>query len=144
MNFFTNKFSPKKTPSRKVCVSLANKDLSPKRIERELGPDICPIQLRLGDQVVTFENGLWIPETGKISATFKENEKLRKDLKKFEEENNLLKLKFELLLDMVSQAFVSLPTNNKTFDNSVAGAINSPGSRVSRATRESARKKIVL
>ncbi|XP_043282564.1 protein chibby homolog 1 [Venturia canescens] len=103
MPFFTNKFSPKKIPTRKADVSLANKDLSPKRIERELGPDIGPIKLRLGDQEATFDEGLWIPETGKASGTFRENEKLRKEVKKLEEENNLLKLKFELLLDMLTE-----------------------------------------
>lgn len=61
MPLFTNKFSPKKTPLRKASISLANKDLSPKRIERELGPDVGPIRLRLGDQEATFDSGIWIP-----------------------------------------------------------------------------------
>lgn len=64
MPLFSNKFSPKKTPARKVGVFLANKDLSPKRIEKELGPNIGPIHLKLGDQEAVFESGLWIP--GKI------------------------------------------------------------------------------
>lgn len=59
--FLSNKFSPKKTPIRKASVSLANKDLSPKRIERELGPDIGSIRIRLGDQEATFDEGTWIP-----------------------------------------------------------------------------------
>lgn len=105
MPFFKNKFSPKRTPTRKASVSLANKDLSPKRIERELGPEVGPIKLRLGEQEATFDSGIWIPQTGKIGGTFRENEKLRKELKKLEEENNLLKIKFELLLDMVSLIF---------------------------------------
>lgn len=40
-------------------------------------------------------------ESGRVGGTFKENEKLKKEVKKLEEENNLLKIKFELLLDMV-------------------------------------------
>ena len=45
---------------------------------------------------------IWIiTETGKVGGTYKENEKLKKEIKKLEEENNLLKIKFELLLDMV-------------------------------------------
>lgn len=98
-----------------------NKDLSPKRIEKELGPDIGSIRIRLGDQEAVFENGLWIPgtqtelfyyyfytfivifiESGKVSGTFKENERLKKEIKRLEEENNLLKLKFEVMLDMVN------------------------------------------
>ena len=64
MPLFSNKFSPKKTPIRKASVSLANKDLSPQRLERELGPEIGPIRICLGEQQAVFENGIWIP--GKI------------------------------------------------------------------------------
>ncbi|XP_015588631.1 protein chibby homolog 1 [Cephus cinctus] len=103
MPLFSNKFSPKKTPTRKASVSLANKDLSPKRVEKELGPEIGHIRLRLGEQEAIFENGQWIPESGKASGTFKENERLKKEVKKLEEENNLLKLKFQLLLDMLTE-----------------------------------------
>ncbi|KAF7388809.1 protein chibby 1 [Vespula maculifrons] len=92
-----------KTPTRKVSTFLINKDLSPKRIEKELGPDIGSIRIRLGDQEAVFENGLWIPESGKVSGTFKENERLKKEIKRLEEENNLLKLKFEVMLDMLTQ-----------------------------------------
>ncbi|KAH0945684.1 hypothetical protein HN011_005224 [Eciton burchellii] len=103
MPLFSNKFSPKKTPTRKAAIFLANKNLSPKRIERELGPEVGPIRLRLGDQEAIFESGVWIPESGKIGGTFKENEKLKKEVKRLEEENNLLKLKFDVLLDMLTQ-----------------------------------------
>ncbi|XP_029663968.1 protein chibby homolog 1 [Formica exsecta] len=103
MPLFSNKFSPKKTPTRKASVFLANKNLSPKRIEKELGPEVGPIRLRLGDQEAVFEAGLWIPESGKVGGTFKENEKLKKELRRLEEENNLLKLKFDVLLDMLTQ-----------------------------------------
>ncbi|XP_031833096.1 beta catenin antagonist chibby [Nomia melanderi] len=104
MPLFSNKFSPKKTPTRKVGVFLINKDLSPQRIEKELGPNVGPIRLKLGDQETVFESGVWIPESGKVGGTFKENEKLKKEIKRLEEENNLLKLKFEVLLDMLTQA----------------------------------------
>ncbi|XP_001605576.2 protein chibby homolog 1 [Nasonia vitripennis] len=96
-------FSPKKTPTRKASVSLSSKDLSPKRIEKELGPNIGEIRICLGDQQAVFDGGLWVPESGKVGGTFKENEKLKKEVKKLEEENNLLKIKFELLLDMLTQ-----------------------------------------
>lgn len=61
MPLFSNKFSPKKTPTRKAATSLARKDLSPKRIEKELGPEVGPIKLRLGDQETVFKEGAWIP-----------------------------------------------------------------------------------
>ncbi|KOC68742.1 Protein chibby like protein 1 [Habropoda laboriosa] len=101
MPLFSNKFSPKKTPTRKAAVFLANKDFGPKCIEKELGPNIGPIRLKLGDQETVFKSGSWIPESGKIGGTYKENERLKKEIKRLEDENNLLKLKFEVLLDMV-------------------------------------------
>ncbi|KAK0168461.1 hypothetical protein PV327_002258 [Microctonus hyperodae] len=117
MPLFTNKFSPKKTPLRKASISLANKDLSPKRIERELGPDVGPIRLRLGDQEATFDNGIWIPESGKVGGTFKENEKLKKEVRRLEEENNLLKLKLELLIDMATVAAAETQLQNRKINN---------------------------
>ncbi|XP_024873396.1 protein chibby homolog 1 isoform X1 [Temnothorax curvispinosus] len=117
MPLFFNKFSPKKTPTRKASVFLANKNLSPKRIEKELGPEVGPIRLHLGDQEAVFEAGLWIPESGKAGGTFKENEKLKKEVRRLEEENNLLKLKFDVLLDMVIffyvASFKSINANNR-------------------------------
>ncbi|CAK9834426.1 Protein chibby homolog 1 [Anthophora retusa] len=103
MPLFSNKFSPKKTPSRKAGISLANKDFNSKSIEKELGLNIGPIRLKLGDQETIFEAGSWIPESGKIGGTYKENERLKKEIKRLEDENNLLKLKFEVLLDMLTQ-----------------------------------------
>lgn len=40
-------------------------------------------------------------ETGPISGKHKENEKLRNIIQRLEEENNMLKLKAEIMLDMV-------------------------------------------
>ncbi|CAL7941210.1 unnamed protein product [Xylocopa violacea] len=116
MPLFSNKFSPKKTPTRKAGVFLANKDLSPKRIEKELGLNIGPIRLKLGDQETTFESGSWIPESGKIGGTYKENEKLKKEVKRLEDENNLLKLKFEVLLDMLTQTTAEFNLQKEELD----------------------------
>ncbi|XP_015184795.1 PREDICTED: protein chibby homolog 1-like [Polistes dominula] len=104
MSLFSNKFSLKKTPTRKAPTFLINKDLSPNRIEKELGPDVGPIRLQLGDQEAVFANGVWIPESGKVSGTFKENEKLKKEVHKLEGENYLLKLQFEIMLDLLTES----------------------------------------
>ncbi|XP_011494017.1 PREDICTED: protein chibby homolog 1-like [Ceratosolen solmsi marchali] len=110
-------FSPKKTPTRKASVSLSTKDLSPKKIEKELGPNIGEIRICLGDQQAVFDAGLWVPESGKVGCTFKENEKLKKEIKKLEEENNLLKIKFELLLDMLTQATVNANVDKEELES---------------------------
>lgn len=49
-----------------------------------------------------YKKGNFILESGKVGGTFKENEKLKKEVRRLEEENNLLKLKFDVLLDMVT------------------------------------------
>ena len=61
---------------------------------------------------------MFILETGKVGGTFKENEKLKKEVRRLEEENNLLKLKFDVLLDMVILYLVFLKkliSKNKSF-----------------------------
>ncbi|XP_033335689.1 beta catenin antagonist chibby [Megalopta genalis] len=116
MPLFSNKFSPKQTPTRKAGVFLVNKDLSPQRIEKELGPNVGPIRLKLGDQEAIFQSGLWIPESGKIGGTFKENEKLKNEIRRLEEENNLLKLKFEVLLDMLTQTMAEFNLQRNELD----------------------------
>ena len=116
MPLFSNKFSPKKTPTRRAGVFLANKDLSPKRIEKELGPNVGPIRLKLGEQEAIFDAGVWIPESGKIGGTYKENEELKKEVKRLEEENNLLKLKFEVLLDMLTQTTTEFHSQREELD----------------------------
>lgn len=118
MPLFSNKFSPKKTPTRKVGVFLANKDFSPKRIEKELGPNVGAIRLKLGDHETVFDSGSWIPESGKIGGTYKENERLKKEIKRLEDENNLLKLKFEVLLDMLTQTTAEFRCQKEELDRS--------------------------
>lgn len=67
MPLFSSKFSPKKTPLRKAPISLSNTDLSPQRLEKELGPEVGPIRICLGDMQAVFENGVWIPVNGSNS-----------------------------------------------------------------------------
>lgn len=56
--------------------------------------------------LITFINYLlFIVESGQIGGTFKENELLKKEVRKLEEENNLLKIKYEVILDMVNKGF---------------------------------------
>ena len=100
MPLFPNKFSPKKIPSRKPDPNSGRViDSSP----QDISANIAPIKLQLGDQEAVFENGQWIPETGPVSGKHKENEKLRSVIQHLEEENNMLKLKTEILLDMLTQ-----------------------------------------
>jgi len=52
---------PKKPSPRKTELSLTDKVLGPEKASRELGFDIRPIKLKLGDQESVFNNGEWVP-----------------------------------------------------------------------------------
>jgi hypothetical protein len=61
MPLFSNKFFPKKPTPRKVELSVINKELVPEKALQDLGLQIGPIKLKLGDQVSLFDNGEWVP-----------------------------------------------------------------------------------
>jgi hypothetical protein len=61
MPLFSNKFFPKKPSPRKVELSVINKELSPEKASQEVGLEIGPIKLKLGDQESFFDNGEWVP-----------------------------------------------------------------------------------
>ncbi|XP_010893843.1 protein chibby homolog 1 [Esox lucius] len=102
MPLFGNTFSPKKTPPRK-SVSLSNLhtlDRSTKEIE--LGLEYGAPVMNIGGQSLKFEEGQWIAESGG-NVSGKEMQRLKKRNLQLEEENNLLKLKIDILLDMLSE-----------------------------------------
>ncbi|KAK9887697.1 hypothetical protein WA026_000018 [Henosepilachna vigintioctopunctata] len=98
MPIFGNKFSPKKTPIRKAGNHISNDD----NLE-ELVLENRVVSLQLGKHIMKFEDGVWIPESGKDASLHKSNKKLRKRIGELEEENNLLKLKSEILLNLLTQ-----------------------------------------
>ncbi|XP_071075169.1 protein chibby homolog 1 isoform X2 [Dasypus novemcinctus] len=101
MPLFGNTFSPKKTPPRKSA-SLSNlHSLDRSTREVELGLDYGTPTMNLAGQSLKFENGQWIAETG-ISGGVdrREAQRLRRRNQQLEEENNLLRLKVDILLDM--------------------------------------------
>ncbi|XP_034948826.1 protein chibby homolog 1 [Chelonus insularis] len=114
-NILKHKFSPKKTPSRKAL--LATKDLSPIHIEREFGPDVGPIRLKLSDHDLIFDGGIWVSGSEKAGGTHKEKELLKKEIYRLEEENNLLKLKLELVIDMLTEATAELQLHKGELEN---------------------------
>lgn len=102
MPLFLNKFAPKRPPPRKSATS----SLSTEHLQDEspLSSDGRKVSLTLGsDQRFRFEEGDWIPERGGDSKTYKANQKLRKRCEEMEEENNMLKLRVEILMNMLSK-----------------------------------------
>ncbi|CAL1541766.1 unnamed protein product [Lymnaea stagnalis] len=102
LGLFQNKFSPKKTPPRRAQ-SLSNLHLDASESKAEFGLDYGAVKVSLGGNEVAFENGMWINETAGGAASHKEVTKLRKANQTLHEENNLLKLKIDILLDMLAE-----------------------------------------
>ncbi|KAE8611467.1 hypothetical protein XENTR_v10012462 [Xenopus tropicalis] len=103
MPLFGNTFSPKKVPPRKSA-SLSNLHaLDRTTKEVELGLDYGSPSINIAGQSLKFENGHWITESGGTGSQ-REVQRLRKRNQQLEEENNLLRVKVELLLDMLSEA----------------------------------------
>ncbi|NXQ86491.1 CBY1 protein, partial [Nyctibius grandis] len=103
MPLFGNAFSPKKTPPRK-CASLSNLHLLDRSTrEIELGLEYGIPTMNLAGQSLKFENGQWVAESGSFTGDRREVQRLRKRNQQLEEENNLLRLKVNILLDMLSE-----------------------------------------
>ncbi|XP_066040222.1 protein chibby homolog 1 [Chamaea fasciata] len=103
MPLFGNSFSPKKTPPRKWA-SLSNLHLLDRSTrEVELGLEYGTPTMNLAGQSLKFENGHWVSESGSFLGDRRELQRLRKRNQQLEEENNLLRLKVDILLDMLSE-----------------------------------------
>lgn len=104
MPLFGNIFSPKKTPPRKSA-SLSNLQTLDRSIrDMELGLNYGTPTMNLAGQSLKFEKGQWIAEAG-IGGGMeqRETQRLRRRNQQLEEENNLLRLKVDILLDMLSE-----------------------------------------
>ncbi|KAM3832986.1 protein chibby homolog 1 isoform 1-T1 [Vipera latastei] len=71
--------------------------------EIELGLEYGTPVMTLTGQSLKFENGQWITESFGSNGDRRETQRLRKRNQQLEEENNLLRLKVDLLLDMLSE-----------------------------------------
>jgi len=104
--FGTNKFSPKKGGPRK-SPSMSNLNLDATERSAEFGVDYGPVKVKLGGNEISFEGGEWISDTPG-GGNQRETIRLKKQNVALTEENNLLKIKIELLLDMLSERTAEL------------------------------------
>eukprot|EP00062_Callorhinchus_milii_P025383 gi/632986308/ref/XP_007910164.1/ PREDICTED: protein chibby homolog 1 [Callorhinchus milii] len=103
MPLFGNVFSPKKTPPRKSASLSSLHTLDRVTREVEFGLEYGSPVMSIGGQNMMFENGQWMSETVGGNGAQKEVQRLRKRNLQLEEENNLLQLKIDILLDMLSE-----------------------------------------
>ncbi|KAJ8037558.1 Protein chibby-like 1 [Holothuria leucospilota] len=100
-----NKFAVKKTPPRR-SLSLNNlNNLESSIREEHYGLNYDAPKIKIAGQEFKFddENGMWTSEAGGSGVGQKEFLKMKKQNQGLQEENNLLKLKIELLLDMLAE-----------------------------------------
>lgn len=102
MPLFGSTFSPKKTPPRKAASLSSLHTLDRSTREIELGLEYGPPAMNIGGQTWKFEDGQWLTESGG-NVSNKELQRLKKRNVQLEEENNLLKLKIEILMDMLTE-----------------------------------------
>jgi len=118
LNFFKTKgFSPKKSTPRKAS-SLSNLAAALDISERakEFGIDYGTTSLKLDGNELRFVNGKWkIGEVG--SSNDEEIEQLRQENKRLAEENNMLQLKNDILVDMLTESTVESQILEKERDH---------------------------
>ncbi|KAG7173708.1 protein chibby homolog 1-like isoform X1 [Homarus americanus] len=103
LNLLSRSFSPGKSPPRR-SVSLSSLRRESDKVGQDLSHDFSKIRLNIGGQNATFEDGEWVSEGGsKGRVSSREVARLRQENQTLLEENNLLKLKVELLLDMLTE-----------------------------------------
>ncbi|CAH1389832.1 unnamed protein product [Nezara viridula] len=93
MPFFGRKFTTSKLPKRKK-IPFHSEVRIPENSEE-------PIKIKLGSLESTFVDGEWKPEPN--IELFKENAYLKEVSTHLKEENNLLRMKIEILIDMLTE-----------------------------------------
>ncbi|XP_029943219.1 protein chibby homolog 1-like [Salarias fasciatus] len=113
---FGDKFSPKKVPPRKPAHLSSLHQLDRCTREMELGLEFGPPSMTIGGQSWKFEDGQWLAEPGG-NASNREMRRMKKRNVQLEEENNLLKLKTEILMDMLTETTMDFHTMEKEVDD---------------------------
>ncbi|BHF73737.1 Tetraspanin-33 [Sparganum proliferum] len=112
MPLFQKKFSLPKLPSRKASSMTNLSQLDASTRSKEFGLEYGVVKARLSGRNLVFDKGKWIvdslaqngeSETAPSSEIARECNQIKNENKKLIEENNLLKLKVDILLDMLTE-----------------------------------------
>ncbi|XP_066987336.1 protein chibby homolog 1 [Macrobrachium rosenbergii] len=103
LNLFSRNFSPGRSRPRRSA-SLSSLKRESEKSGGDLSSDFNRIKLNIGGQNASFEDGEWIADDGSRGrVSSREVARLRQQNQNLTEENNLLKLKVELLLDLLTE-----------------------------------------
>ncbi|XP_067952229.1 protein chibby homolog 1-like [Watersipora subatra] len=116
---FGNKFSPKKPGPRKAASLSTLQNLDRETLQRELSADDTghKIRINLDGNKVYFDGKEWVSESGGSGATHRELSSIKKANEKLKEENNLLRLKLDILLDMLTKSTAEQHLQNKEIED---------------------------
>ncbi|CAF0789959.1 unnamed protein product [Adineta steineri] len=107
-------FSVKKTKPRKY-VSRSPLKLPADELYHELGPKYGLIDVKVADRKIAFdiESGDWNTANAEALGGISSNtaQKVRKQVEVLQEENNMLKLKVEVLLNLVAESIAEISSN---------------------------------
>ncbi|CAH8485059.1 unnamed protein product, partial [Heterobilharzia americana] len=109
MPLFQRKFNVPKFPARKASSMTNLSHLGSTSRSQEFSTDFGPIKTRLSGRDLVFRNGQWIiegenaviEESGNATQVGRETFRIKKENHQLIEENNLLKLKIDILLDIL-------------------------------------------
>ena len=103
MPIFTKKFAPKVSPPRTNRL-----DIGCPQIQEDLD-EYKNISLNLVDKQICFIDGVWMTSTTKGNAGgFDDMMKMKRKMKTLEQENNLLQVKMDVLLDLLTENTLQL------------------------------------
>ncbi|KAF4520409.1 hypothetical protein B566_EDAN003978 [Ephemera danica] len=104
MPLLSNKFSMPKISLRKSSSTNINKESMGEIARDDLSTKIPDeITLSTGNQTLVFDDGEWNLDSDISNGARKDNGKLKEKLQKLEEENNLLRIKLEVVMDMLTE-----------------------------------------
>ncbi|VDD81028.1 unnamed protein product [Mesocestoides corti] len=107
MPLFSKKFSVPKLPSRKASSMTNLSQLDANVHSNEFGLDYGVVKARLSGRNLIFKDGRWRVEDDRSDSgdnhVSKEAGHLKSQNRKLYEENNLLKIKVDILLDMLAE-----------------------------------------
>ncbi|KER28941.1 hypothetical protein T265_13480 [Opisthorchis viverrini] len=120
MPLFAKRFSVPKFPSRKAASMTNLSQLDSVTRSQEFGLDFGPIRTRLSGRNLVFRDGNWIVEGGDTQNAAKldrESFRIKKENHQLVEENNLLKLKIDILLDMLAETTAEVHLQGNEIEN---------------------------
>ncbi|VDP82551.1 unnamed protein product [Echinostoma caproni] len=121
MPLFARRFSVPKFPARKAASMTNLSQLDATTRSQEFSLDLGPVRTRLSGRDLVFRDGNWVIEGDstmtKCAGADRESFRMKKENHQLTEENNLLKLKIDILLDMLAETTAEVHLQENEIEN---------------------------